>query len=571
MSVFLLHGATKGAPRTVLTVPPMDRRREIDVAGCRITVLRASDVPLPPDILHICGHVFAPRAILFGAEAIGRYPGREFDDWHGNFSVVALSENVISTHTDRNGADNIFYLKTGQDFLISNSWLAVAEAARTLRIPMSVYEKSLLPLQINLVIGRQIGSANTMIDQIKLLPSFRKINVALANGGFDFKVIDRGGRYLKDDARDGSLDDRLAHAVHVEVDRLASLLASDLDISLSLSGGMDSRALLGIALLTGKLHRLTFKSGTSAPKADDLAVAKLLADLFGFPLNASKSPELGRPLDPEQGYRLFRLANTGVYSLGVLPGRSDHSGSRRVLLSGMGGEFLRGVYRRSVRDFEPVLKKVFAWRPELGRGALQEIGDAVQDIGFDLDDPEGMDAHHYYYRSRIHGGRLFFKEIIDGNQVQPLTGPNFTSLASLVPIERRYENQLNCDLLMFANRLLAFVPFDKPSKGFSRDVFTRSSFLKEPSHPEPQISEVLAPTPRQHIGVTQRGNQQEMNRLFWNDFASALEVLRDSKLSHLYSQPYLRAAQLEASGRVQDAWRASSVIFAAEAARFSGS
>jgi hypothetical protein len=64
------------------------------------------------------------------------------------------------------------------------------------------------------------------------------------------------------------------------------------------------------------------------------------------------------------------------------------------------------------------------------------------------------------------------------------------------------------------------------------------------------------------------GGQVEMRRVFQDDFSAALETLRDSNLRGLYPEAYLQRAQAESGGRVQDAWRASTVIFAAEVARF---
>jgi hypothetical protein len=341
MSVFLLHGTLGSTWPLALEVEGLNERRELIVGGCPLTLLRRSKSRSTEDsLLHFAGHAFAADALLFGEEAVRRY-GRAFDNWDGAFTLVQVEADVLKIITDYNGSDPIFFYAGPSEFAVSNSFLALAEALQVRQVPMSAYEPSLVSFQIPLSLGSQLISSNTPISEIKLLEPFRRIEVSFSAGRFSFKALTVEEPFVAAAKTWENYEERVFEAAQVELNRLASLLSSPMRVSMGLSGGGDSRIILGLALLTGLVDRIKIRSGTHEAQSVDLAIAQGLAERFGFTLNATAPPAHGEPLSAEQGYRLFKLANTCVYSHGVLPLSRDMTDSLAVDLHGGYGGVLR--------------------------------------------------------------------------------------------------------------------------------------------------------------------------------------------------------------------------------------
>lgn len=345
------------------------------------------------------------HSIMFGAKG---YAESLHDDRkvvsegvEGEYLLARWSPTQTLFRRDAFGNAPILYYNGGQFAIISDSLLVISDYLKHMGHAPSVNEDALLSRMIlNDVAGQQVG-LDTLVTGVHYLPPPLSLSCHYDGGGFELKagkeprqvVFARGADVYRDGIRNAA-------------ESMAGLMmtlpgATDRRLTLSLSGGYDSRAILNAALVSGSELEYHFHTSRASERqgADYLVVSSLLAEL-NIVSNAPPSHRL-RPAPQAASHTpmaLWAASRLGLY---------DYLRGRHALpplnvpvgLTGLGAETVKGNYGwKSWSE----LTSTFTSDTE-ARNALYTQGAAALDlIGVDPEEPGSAEWHYLAFRNALH-------------------------------------------------------------------------------------------------------------------------------------------------------------------------
>jgi hypothetical protein len=431
----------------------------------------SSEDPAPPKD-HLAGIVYTRDSVIFaqaGLESYLKTRGRLDIDSHldGRFTLVATAGAETLVATDPLGQDTLFYYREDEYWAISNSFWALCEVVQHSGYSLDLYLPPLLAPFIQHSLGDQLVSENTPVAQMKVLPLGH------------YSVIDWNSRSLTHKQlpsaivhapAQGCYADILSDYARVWIGRFRCL-SEKLTGSMSadISGGRDSRVVLALILASGvSTEGISFQSNPRMEQ--DYAIAQQIAATCHFEIrNRAPSRAL---VDTDTAYRLWRFGNFGIYLPVYLPAYSLPPVS--VHLHGAGGEVLRQFYSASAGQIVKVVRRYFE-QSDLHEMVKREIEVSLGASGVDLEHPLSMNHHYLHFRSRFHFGRNWYRSL-SNPLVTPLVSAELIAASNLLPTDRRCEGQLLCDLLLLLQPQLAYLPFDRSSKSYSKETLSGSPF-----------------------------------------------------------------------------------------------
>lgn len=431
------------------------------------------------------GVAYMDDAVVVGSAGMHRYcaqapiDAQAFTD--GRFALFARAGSGYIAKTDALGQDSIFYYSDERNWALSNSFYALCQHLKEHGARLTPYVPALSGFFVEHSVTHQLISNRTGVSEIRVLPADSSLMIAPHTAQvwvrrthtLDYEQTTSRGEY----------EDRLvAHAAKWASRTHALIDAYGESASIDVTGGMDSRLVLGLVLAGGAdLSRMNVVSNPKMP--EDFAVAQALADANGFTVQ-NRPHRLVRP-STETDYALWKYGNLGVY-LNARPALSDTL-TERVHFHGACGECYRDFYRGTALN---LVDNIASRVPDTAKQMLRNEFTR----GFDEAHVSGERAavvmdHYRHFRSRFHFGRNWFRSL-QGVLATPLASMDLVKASGALTKMERDRNQLFCDMLLLSSPALATAPFDKPSKAFSQAALEASPFYRHRPAIEPLMRQM---------------------------------------------------------------------------------
>jgi hypothetical protein len=412
----------------------------------------------------LLGSAFQGADLIIGDSGRDEYTkatGREVQPGNdGTYVTVIRRGNTAAIGTDFAGYQRLLVYRNGPDWALATSFAELVEFAARNGWPVTPDPANLRVFSMSGALGSQLVSHRTAVEEIMLLPATASVVVRSRAGRLELHVDPKprnttlrrwGVRY----------SDVMSEYLSTWLSRLATLARSDLQLISDITGGRDSRVVLGMLLRAsgsagaGGIYRIDFRSGESA--TEDLKVARTLDERFSLNLNA-RGMTSRHPLSGEQSFALWRQSNLGLYGPVYLSRFLPVDG---ISLGGAGGESHRVFYTGAnmtrllqIRKkalggeapFAVVRDQMLADLNSLRRGVERQLDERI--------------LHYRHFRDRLHGGRLPVSLV----NVSPLAGGKLRQASALASSEHRERSQILADLLLNLDEDLALMDYDDESK-----------------------------------------------------------------------------------------------------------
>lgn len=381
----------------------------------------------------------------------------------GRYFICINNGKTLDIMVDPMGQDIIYKYEVDGRWAVSNSYQALLEYLKSIKVKVTfskvVSSAFLLPGGH----GNQLLSNSTMCNQIKILGISKKISISLKDGSL--KIIDKSRKYNEVSlySKDGLK--RLNRFISIWGSFISSLLDRSDFIVCDITGGRDSRVVLGLIILSGvDLKKIKFISNQS--QKEDFHVAEILAKEYGFNLNDVERPKSKFfNITPEVKYDLWKKGSLGVYTPVYFCGARVFE--QTYHFHGGGGELYRKIYKKSFCDqsdfFEANLKNLNFFDV----GLLDEFLEGIVASGSGIDDPEALDKHYFNFRNRFHFGRGWYRDI-GKSLISPLSSRTLYSLSRSSSFSSDEDRDILIAAILYkCSPKLIEIPFDKEDKEFS--------------------------------------------------------------------------------------------------------
>lgn len=433
------------------------------------TFLISSEAPPPGRCL--IGHAFDGPDLILGTEGQARFEersGRTIRPGGDGAYLVANRTSQVSAvvGTDFAGNHQLYLYRHGRHWAVSNSIPALVAFARGQDWPVTLDAAQLSAIFVfPRMIGDQLMSFATAVKEIRLVPARMQLAITETMFGRRLALQPAAGEPLSDSYAAG-LDDYVTDWV----ERLATLLSSDLDLLCEAGAGAGDRAVLGLlaaarrVLGDGATARLRVRA--LASRGDGGARAEDLLQVLDLP-NAAPADlrPPGSRRDSAEAYALWRAHLLGTYMPFRVPAHSAHPG--QIWLTANGA----GAYRTSYA-VETLADLIESCRPlfpdadgyETVRQQAEEALETLRSgFEFALDEPI---LHYRHFRERLHfGHRKQFS-----HTVCPLAGRALRAASCRPGSDMARGSKAVLDVIARVAPELLRLPFDRGTEAFDPDA-----------------------------------------------------------------------------------------------------
>jgi len=204
-----------------------------------------------------------------------------------------------------------------------------------------------------------------------------------------------------------------AEALRTILERMQGVIGQwasmdNIQIEFGLSGGLDSRVLLGVLLSAPEmLEGVHIRTSTQSHLSADHAVATRLSERFGFALNdversrALEDRNPAKKIHIENPLGLWALANLGLYDSVFLTSEIWNPPSI-IAMGGQGAETIKDTWGGATLH-GLISKGVY---PEVRKSVLELMEAGLRGGGIDPTAPDAVKWHHLAFKSAFHNGRF---------------------------------------------------------------------------------------------------------------------------------------------------------------------
>ncbi|WP_072312876.1 hypothetical protein [Agrococcus sp. Marseille-P2731] len=415
-----------------------------------LTFLFSSFTRLPRSFFQ--GYAFSGPDLVIGQEG-----ARAFLAEHGQHvlpgedgcyvSIVPSADGPV-IGVDHAGFKKLFCYAADGVWCVSNSLSQMADHLRSHGVALAPHSAQLAALRLRSTFVEQLSTPTTVFADIRLIPRDTML-----------VLTERGPRTTPAPSPPppATYSDALLAYIDAWRARLLTLINDpSIDVSVDLSGGLDSRVVFALAASAAGDRPLDESmrliSGKSVAQRPDFVVARQIADRYGAKLNRP-SPGSTPSYSPAESFKAWRDLCLGVYLPIYIP--KAPISPRHANLSGLGGESHRTFYpQQPSRSFvESIPGDADPESLELWRSDVTSLLE-----GWRLSDStrHPLVRHYQEFRARFHGG-LFAQTKIN---LTPLASKLLDPLARASFPERRFYFEILENTLQG----LMDMPFDVEAK-----------------------------------------------------------------------------------------------------------
>lgn len=410
-------------------------------------------------------------------------------DKEGTFVLATWDEKVATIQNDLYSLFPIIYCHTKSIFMASDSLLLISHCRKALSIPCKLNEKVALGKA-----WRTHGIASTplcnetIIEGVKSISPGKHIRLEMGSS-ISLETIHRPLTKIF-----CNTDIDYQKNLHLTIQNMAAsiynvAIQNDINIQLGLSGGLDSRVLLGICLQSEKImDALYIQTSIDSMRSEDFDIVESLSKEFNFVFNdlikkASRQQGSSTPIkkiDNQLG--LWALANLGLCD-SIFLTKNIWEIPTTIRMGGQGAETVKDSWSGFTID-NLISKGV---RDEVRHSVSSQMHDALVSSGIDPSGDDAIKWHHLAYKSAWHNGRFVTQSPLC---LRPFLNRNIFSIynSSDNPfINSGRESPTIChDLLLLLSKKLAYHPYDSEEKNITEKY--AESRIKELEGPLQKLS-----------------------------------------------------------------------------------
>lgn len=382
----------------------------------------------------------------------------------GRFVVKYKKDNYKIIRADKDGNELIFYYANDDFWCVSSSYLALIVYLKKNKIPVIVSKLELSKLFIQTSLFEQPYNDSFSVKGVRLLGKNEKIIISDS-----LLSIDR----VEDDIEPDGLGVVQRVVKFVQTSRaIISNFVSNNSVDLELSGGVDSRIVLGLVLP----YKDEIYISSDKNRRNDYLIAEFIASLFGIKIRYNSNRNYGVD-NSKKKWGLYKLANVGISRTN--PGPNSGSGTRfskLVRLNGAGGGSGKVFYNVNEKAYLSLIEK--SPLHEAHKNNLKEdFLMVLRRIGFEKSPPRAMVRLYADYRQRLFAGRAWYTSLL-GVIYSPMNDIGFQSILKAPDIcevfnaslnEILEKNLLSLFILCMLDESLPLIRFDEKNKDFDID------------------------------------------------------------------------------------------------------
>ena len=366
------------------------------------------------------------RSIIFGNHGALKYfqesniSPMQYLKCEGSYILAAWDNHHLNIQNDLFSLSPVVYCSNQDIIIASDSLLAISKCRKHLGLPCSLnHDVALSKGWRTHGIASAPLSTKTIVDEIRILPMGGELQIEFSSPS-KLKALVGGSPKLNAlEIVNRKFADLLVTPIHSYSDALKEILnrmrgvisqfakLEDIHIEFGLSGGLDSRVLLGIVLsLTDATNSTYIRSSTQPNRKSDLDVAKELSKRYQFSLNdidcwqkiVSNATPNSVIIDNNLG--LWALANLGLYDSIFLVDNLWNP-TTIIGMGGQGAETLKDTWG-GISIQELISQGVY---PEVRQAIIEQMHEALNDGGVEPNSLDAVKWHHLAFKSAFHNGR----------------------------------------------------------------------------------------------------------------------------------------------------------------------
>lgn len=368
----------------------------------------------------------------------------------------------LSVGFDHFGLQNVVYTKEPDFFCASDSLTFIANVRKVLGFDNNIDDEVFLSrcYFINAITAQPIN-AKLMVKNCFYLRPSESLFIRLGDDGFNFECLKNN--FFTNDFP--SYKDGLRAGVSQICGVLSGLLKEQkINLSVDLSGGMDSRLILGLVMRASDNNQ-EFNVSSDKKQVKDFGIASDIAERYELKLNSKPFQKRvkNNPL------ALFYSGNLGFYDPPYIPashGVSNDPQEVSFKLGGFSAELYKGNY--GFRSLNSIGSSVLDEKQHAA--LLSELNSGLMDMSFDYESSFASEFHYLLYRNPVHSGRAGLNSFYS---LRPLNNRLLVSLSyslfnNFFPPKKGGWNMVK-DMMVLADPELASLPYDAPAKNITKD------------------------------------------------------------------------------------------------------
>jgi len=502
------------------------------------------------DVLHFSGTSICESSLIFGAEDILATQNIvQLLGSIGNFTAVCLQDSELKIGTDYFGFGKLYYYKTPENFVVSNSYHLLLIALRSLKLELEIdLDVALSKLNfVGLQPFYQNFSRKMDVQGVECLPIDKMFSISDAGVMIQNKEI--AEVLQKDDApSEAEYVDLLSRAKDEILNNFSCIAKSPRfqEIVIDVSGGMDSRLVFCAATNFPEYReKITINSQETRDAPNELNVALAINSCYGYPYNESAEIIVAPP--PKQlvdGISSYYLGTYYSYNYPQTKIANNHS----IRLTGFGGEIaVRPYFSRlhlnteldvpGVSDFISLYFEKYGYLSRFGKDskfneATKRLFKQELELMPGSSALEKFDWHYLFYRNGLHCSDSWRVDI---------SGAEFAILQSKASFElkkrcftKHKSVKLQLDLMSALNPFLAKYPYES-----DMDNDAKNSVKLTQVNPQDYIENLEPPgVADRSAWETAKNNKAQKRTLVSDDYPgykAQYQQLLESRLQHLTS------------------------------------